>query len=319
MKPVFISYSSAEYKEAKVIANRVREAGFDYWMAPECIEGGKSYAQQIPQAIHEAKVILVVLSKKAMDSKWVAREVDRAINENKRVMPFLIEDAPMTDEFTFYLTNVQNYRGYLDFEAELSRMLADMKSFIGEPESSASAAEPAPAPEAEPAPKPAVKKVLSSDVHLDKVELFRLSDNEYTQKKRKKQKTMNVVKIVLTALLALWILLAVLLYLESRYPALLIPPIVYGAVLLFIYVPRRRTVAGKKYWSSAKKIEMTDPAMNAKDVEALGKFNGLKELSIRGGAIIADDLIPMIGVSLESLDIEGTQMSEAGRRSLEPR
>ncbi len=319
-EPIFISYSSAEYNEAKQIAKRIEAAGYGYWMAPESIEGGKSYAQQIPQAIHDAKVILVVLSEKAMASKWVAREVDRAINENKRVMPFLIEDAPMTDEFQFYLTNVQSYRGYLDFDAEFSRMLADLRSFIGEPENPAAAETVA---EEEPAPvkKTAAELAGKADIVLNKVDLFRLREARQQAGENKAGKAaLSAVKILCCVLAGFCILLGLYSLISYRNSALGVSFLLMGAVILaLVFVPKKVTVAGKKISSGAKTLELTDPAMNAADAAKLGRFKALRTLCIKGGAILTDDLVPMIGPQLEELRLEGVQLSRSAVRSLEVR
>ena len=129
MHDVFISYKSDEYDTANLVRNRLEQEGIGCWIAPDCIEGGQSYARQIPKAISECNVFVLLISRQSMDSIWVAREVDRAINEGKCVMPFLTEDAPLTDEFRFYLTNVQQYPAYHDFEGELNRMIADIRAY----------------------------------------------------------------------------------------------------------------------------------------------------------------------------------------------
>ncbi len=320
-KPVFISYSSAEYNEAKQIAKRIEAAGYGYWMAPESIEGGKSYAQQIPQAIHGAKVILVVLSQKAMDSKWVAREVDRAINENKRVMPFLIEDAPMTDEFQFYLTNVQNYRGYLDFDGEFARLLADLRNYIGEPETPA-AEQPKPAEAEAPVPerKTAAELAGKASIVLNKVELFRLRE-ENKPENGKNSKVAKVArssaKVVCCVFAGICFLLGIygLVSLHSFAGAFFL--VISAVILAIVYAPRSVTVAGKKFSSAAKSLVFDTPAMNAADAAKLGRLGNLRTLSIKGGAILADDLLPMIGPQLEELRIEGVQLSRSAVKSLE--
>ena len=57
--------------------------------------------------------------------------------------------------------------------------------------------------------------------------------------------------------------------------------------------------------------------MNAADTVKLGRFPRLKSLTIKGGAILADDLLPMIGPKLEELRIEGVQLSRSAVSSLE--
>lgn len=320
-KPVFISYSSAEYNEAKQIAKRIEAAGYGYWMAPESIEGGKSYAQQIPQAIHGAEVILVVLSQKAMDSKWVAKEVDRAINENKRVMPFLIEDAPMTDEFQFYLTNVQNYRGYLDFDAEFSRLLADLRNYIDAPETpAAEQPEPAEAEEAAPVKKSVGELAGKASIVLDKVELFRLREThkpENGKNNRAARVAMSSAKVVCSVFAGICFLLGLYGVITLHSFAGWFFLIICAIISAIVYGPKKVTAAGKKFSSAAKSLEFDTPAMNAADAAKLGRLENLRTLTIKGGAILADDLLPMIGPKLEELRLEGVQLSRSAVKSLE--
>jgi len=57
--------------------------------------------------------------------------------------------------------------------------------------------------------------------------------------------------------------------------------------------------------------------MNAADAVKLGRLGNLRTLSIKGGAILADDLLPMIGPKLEELRLEGVQLSRSAVKSLE--
>lgn len=160
---VFMSYSSKEYEIAEQIRSRIAAEGITTWMAPGSIEGGRSYAEQIPRAIRNCQVFVLVFSQNAMSSIWVSREVDRALNEGKRILPFVIEDAPLSDEFNFYLTNVQRYPAYLNFERELQRMIRDIHLAIGQPAAQVGEAKGAPLagaggaqhPTANAAPRPA--------------------------------------------------------------------------------------------------------------------------------------------------------------------
>ena len=85
-KDVFISYKAEEIEEASWVKSVLESNGISCWMAPSCIPGGSSYAVEIPQAIRQAKVFVLILSSKAQSSQWVSREVDLAINEGKIVL-----------------------------------------------------------------------------------------------------------------------------------------------------------------------------------------------------------------------------------------
>lgn len=150
MADVFISYKSDEIGEATWVRNALESSGISCWMAPDSIVGGSSYAVEIPQAIKQAKVFVLLLSAKAQESQWVSREVDRAINEGKRVLPFMLENCPLKDEYTFYLTNVQRYAAYENKNAAMDKMVKDIKVIIGK----TPVEQPTPTPAPPPAPTP---------------------------------------------------------------------------------------------------------------------------------------------------------------------
>ena len=133
-KDVFISYKAEEMDQANWVKSNLENNGVSCWMAPECIPGGSSYATEIPQAIRCAKVFVLILSPRAQLSKWVSRETDIAINENKVIMPFMIEQFKLRDEFAFYLTNVQAYYAFEDKTISMNKMIDDIKSIIGSKE-----------------------------------------------------------------------------------------------------------------------------------------------------------------------------------------
>ncbi len=81
--------------------------GISYWIAPDMIPAGSNYAREIPGAIQCCEVFLLVLSKNSQQSIWVEKEIDSAINYRKTIVPFQIDDEPLTDMFRFYLNNVQ--------------------------------------------------------------------------------------------------------------------------------------------------------------------------------------------------------------------
>lgn len=130
-KDVFISYKAEELEYAKWVESILEDAGISCWMAPACIPGGSSYASEIPQAIRQTSVFVLVLSSQAQLSRWVSREVDIAINEGKIIMPFMIENCKLKDDFAFYLTNVQAYYAFEDKTAAMDKMLNDIKAVVG--------------------------------------------------------------------------------------------------------------------------------------------------------------------------------------------
>ena len=137
MKEVFISYKAEEFEEANWVKSVLESNGISCWMAPSCIPGGSNYAMEIPNAIRSAKVFVLILSSKAQNSRWVSREVDLAINESKVVLPFMLENCALKDDFNFYLTNVQRYAAYENKVAAAEKMVKEIKAIIGSSEQKA--------------------------------------------------------------------------------------------------------------------------------------------------------------------------------------
>ena len=106
-KSVFISYSSKDERYIKKMTQMLEKMGITYWIAPDMIPAGSNYAREIPSAIQNCDIFLLVLSKASQQSIWVEMEIDSAIYYRKTIVPFQIDDSPMTDMFRFYLNNVQ--------------------------------------------------------------------------------------------------------------------------------------------------------------------------------------------------------------------
>lgn len=106
-KTVFISYSSKDSAYVDRIIRVLEEMEVSYWRAPQMIPAGSNYAREIPQAIKNCAVFLLVLSERSQTSIWVEKEVDSAICSRKSIIPFQIDQAPLSDMFRFYLNNVQ--------------------------------------------------------------------------------------------------------------------------------------------------------------------------------------------------------------------
>jgi hypothetical protein len=76
---LFISYSSKDFRMVSEIRNRLLAANISCWMAPFDIPPGSNYALIIEHAIKHAQKFVLMLSKSAVNSVWVGKELKRAI------------------------------------------------------------------------------------------------------------------------------------------------------------------------------------------------------------------------------------------------
>ncbi len=199
---VFISYKAEEFDEANWVKKTLETNGISCWMAPMSIPGGSSYASEIEHAIKNCKVFVLILSKKAQDSKWVTKELDRALNSEKIIMPFDIENFPLNDAFNFYLTDVQRYEAFASKSNAMQKMINDIRKVIPEvdiqPEHSE---EPVsivqPAPVSEPAAAVSVPATAPAPVTQPQVNTVTAP----TQKKKSAKKTVAIVIAVIAAVI----------------------------------------------------------------------------------------------------------------------
>lgn len=131
---VFISYSTKNQSYADAMRELLRDYGVRTWMAPGDIPAGSKYAQVISRAVKDCSCLVLILSEEAQNSVWVAKEVERAVNYRKPIIPVQIEDVILNDEFELYISTdqvvaVQKIDRY---SKEIQGLISSIKSFVGE-------------------------------------------------------------------------------------------------------------------------------------------------------------------------------------------
>ena len=146
MHDVFISYSSKDFSQAETVRNILEKNGIPCWMAPRDIPGGSNYTKEIPLAIRGCQVFVLILSQNAQDSHWVLKELDSAVNAGKVILPFMLEDCQLNDEFNFLLTGAQRYAAYQKKMEAMETLISRIRAVTAT--GTTAPAEEAPAPEA---------------------------------------------------------------------------------------------------------------------------------------------------------------------------
>ncbi len=284
---VFISYKAEEFEDANWVKTTLETNGIRCWMAPMSIPGGSNYALEIPQAIRTARVFVLILSERSQLSTWVPKELDQAINEGKTIMPFMLENCRLKDDFNFYLSNVQRYAAYANKSAAVEKMIREIRAILGtSAEAPAPEAEPAPAPETkiEPAPEPASEPKPAKKTRPEK------KPAPKAEKKRddKKPGRRRVLAIVLAALVVI--------------------------VGCFVVMGKLRAVeiAGKKYKTAETYVSIKDARLTEKDVKSLGRFKSLRTLILSGCELPASGLDGIVSAARNSLELSGCGVTDAG-------
>ena len=101
---VFISYSTKNQASADSLNSFLNESGIDTWMAPYDIPVGFQYAQVITEAIQDCDCLVLLLTAAAQVSNWIPREIERAVNYGKKILPIMLEPVELTGDFQLYIS-----------------------------------------------------------------------------------------------------------------------------------------------------------------------------------------------------------------------
>ena len=100
---VFISYASKDKIVADAVCAALEAGHIRCYIAPRDVLPGQRYAHALVDAIHAAKVFVLVFSAASNASLQVEREVDRAVSCGLPVLPLRVEDVMPCDWLEYYL------------------------------------------------------------------------------------------------------------------------------------------------------------------------------------------------------------------------
>jgi hypothetical protein len=142
MSDLFISHVEEDRGIVLELARGVESAGFTTWYYERDCDGGASYLVQTRQAVVDSQAVLLIVSRDSVGSTQVSREVVRAHESNKPIIPLLhgISDAeykrrqPEWEEAIGAATSLEIPDGRV--EAILPRVLRGLKKMEVEPKGS---------------------------------------------------------------------------------------------------------------------------------------------------------------------------------------
>jgi uncharacterized protein YjbI with pentapeptide repeats len=144
----FISYSTRDGEFARRLYSRMRDEKLRVWFAPEDAQGGKKLYEQIERAIQVHDRLLIVLSERSLQSKWVMTEIRRArkveLKENRRkLFPIRLVDYETLQAWEcfdadtgedlaaevrgYFIPDFSNWKEHDAFEKAFERLLLDLR------------------------------------------------------------------------------------------------------------------------------------------------------------------------------------------------
>ncbi len=136
MAKVFISYSRQDLNFVQGFAQTLMSNGVDVWWDLSSLQGGDNWTNEIPQAIENCDLCIVVLSPNSVKSEWVQKEYTYALNHQKRIIPVLYQSC----KIPFALVNINfidlrgaNYQKGLEQIIQLSKVGMQEKQQVLQP------------------------------------------------------------------------------------------------------------------------------------------------------------------------------------------
>ena len=135
----FISYSSKDQEFAERLHADLQNKGVRCWFAPEDLRIGARTRPAIDEAIRIRDKLLLILSKRSIESNWVEKEVETAFEEESRrketvLFPIRLDNTVMeTDEAwaaDIRTRNIGDFRHWKDHDAYqkvFERLIRDLK------------------------------------------------------------------------------------------------------------------------------------------------------------------------------------------------
>jgi len=115
----FFSYSRDDSEFVLKLAKDLRDAGINIWLDQLDIPVGKRWDTEIEIALKSSQSQLVILSPSAVASHNCMDEVSYALEEDKRVIPILLEEC----QIPFRLKRVQRIDFTGDYESAFNKLL----------------------------------------------------------------------------------------------------------------------------------------------------------------------------------------------------
>ena len=140
-RPVFVSYATADRKEALSVSKAIERRGTMCWLSSRDVAPGENYQEAIVRALRDSRAMVLVFSEAANNSDEIKKELSLASRYHIPVMALRIEDVEPSDAFAYELSTrqwIDAFHGWDKSIDSLVRQIGQMSA--PEPQLSSNAA-----------------------------------------------------------------------------------------------------------------------------------------------------------------------------------
>jgi tetratricopeptide (TPR) repeat protein len=141
--PVFVSYATADRKQALAVCKAIESRGTACWIATRDVAPGENYQEAIVRSIRTARTIVLVFSKAANNSDEIKKELSLASRYRVPVIALRIEEVEPSDAFAYELSTRQWIDAFKGWEKSIDSLVGRIAQLPGRESVAATAAVPA--------------------------------------------------------------------------------------------------------------------------------------------------------------------------------
>jgi tetratricopeptide (TPR) repeat protein len=130
-RPVFVSYATADRKQALAVCEALERRGARCWIASRDVLPGENYQEAIVRAIRNARAMVLVFSGAANNSDEIKKELSLASRHHVPVMALRIEDVEPSDAFAYELSTRQWIDAFEGWDKSLDTLVASIARMPG--------------------------------------------------------------------------------------------------------------------------------------------------------------------------------------------
>jgi len=127
---VFISYSTVNQKIIKALSAYLEKNGISCWVAYRNIPAGSDWADFIPQAIKECKIMVYVHSSTSNLSLEINKEIALSLKHNRPILPFKIENTDYSGSKAYHLVTINWIDAFPNPEDYFEALLIGIRNLL---------------------------------------------------------------------------------------------------------------------------------------------------------------------------------------------
>ena len=104
---MFVSYATADRKQALAVCKAIERRGVKCWISSRDVAPGQNYQEAIVRSLRDAAAMVLIFSRAANTSNEIKKELSLASRFQVPVMALRIEDVEPSDAFAYELSTRQ--------------------------------------------------------------------------------------------------------------------------------------------------------------------------------------------------------------------